>query len=98
MADPISGLAAMMAGGGGMPMPGGMPMGGEMEDMGGEEMVPCPVCMGTGMVTEDIAESMGGGMGGLPPNLAMRMPPQLSNYPAPPMTGGQYIPPMTTGV
>lgn len=84
---PIQGLAAMMAGG----MPGGMSMGGEMEDEA-EEMVPCPTCMGTGMVTEDVAEAMGGGM---PSGLAMRMPPQLSAMPAP--QGGGMVPPMSMG-
>ena len=81
MAQPIENLAAMMAGGG---MPGG-----EME---GAEMVPCPLCMGTGMVLEDMAEGMGGAM---PSSLAMRMPPQLAPMPAP--QGGGMMPPMTMG-
>ena len=85
---PIQGLAAMMAGG----MPGGMPMGGgEME---GEEMAPCPVCMGTGMVTEDVAEAMGGGM---PSGLAMRQPPMLAPMPGPGPQGGGMVPPMNMG-
>lgn len=88
MAQPIQDLAALMASGG---MPAGEEMmpGGEME--GGEEMVPCPTCMGTGMVTEDVAEAMGGGM---PQSLAMRMPPQLSQYPQPSMSGGMPLPNM----
>lgn len=50
----LSGLAAGMAGGGGAPMGGGMPSGmGEAES----EMVPCPLCQGTGMVPADM---MGG--------------------------------------
>lgn len=65
----VGSLAGMMAGG----MPAGQ---GEAE---GQEMVPCPVCMGTGMVSEDVAEAMGGGM---PQSLAMRVPPQLSAVPA----------------
>lgn len=74
----LGNLAGMMA--------GGMPSGGEQE-----EMVPCPVCMGTGTVTEDVAESMGGG---LPQSLAMRVPPQLS----PMMSGGpSAVPPMMMG-
>lgn len=85
---PIQGLAAMMAGG----MPGGMPMGGEMENEG-EEMAPCPVCMGTGMVTEDVAEAMGGGM---PSGLAMRQAPMLAPMPAGPQGGGM-VPPMSMG-
>ena len=85
---PIQGLAAMMAGG----MPGGMGMGGGEMENEGEEMAPCPVCMGTGMVTEDVAEAMGGGM---PSGLAMRMPPQLAPMPAP--QGGGMVPPMSMG-
>lgn len=90
MAQPIEGLAAMMAGAGGAGMmPGGMPGGeGEMEDM-----APCPVCMGTGMVDTATAEAMGGGM---PQELAMRMPPQLAPMPAGPQGGGM-MPPMTMG-
>jgi hypothetical protein len=57
----LSGLASGMAGGGGMPMGGGM---GEAEN----EMVPCPLCQGTGMVPSDMME--GGSM--LPPRLAAR--------------------------
>lgn len=91
MAQPIDSLAAMMAGAGGAGMmPGGMPgMGGEGEM---EDMVPCPTCMGTGMVPEDLAEAMGGGM---PSGLAMRMPPQLAPMPAP--QGGGMMPPMSMG-
>lgn len=85
MAQPIQNLAAMMAGGG-MPTAG---MGGEGEM---EDMVPCPVCMGTGMVNEDVADAMGGGM---PQGLAMRMPPQLAPMPAP--QGGGMMPPMSMG-
>lgn len=81
MAQPIENLAAMMAGGG---MPGG-----EME---GAEMVPCPLCMGTGMVPEDLAEGMGGAM---PSSLTMRMPPQLAPMPAAGAQGG--MPPMPMG-
>jgi len=79
-----SGLAAMMAGG----MPGGM---GEEDE--GEEMAPCPTCMGTGMVPEDVAEAMGGAM---PSSLAMRMPPQLGQMPMAGATGG-YGPAMMMG-
>lgn len=86
MAQPIENLAAMMAGGG---MPGGAMMGGEME---GGEMVPCPTCMGTGMVPEDLADAMGGAM---PSSLAMRMPPQLA--PMPTQQGGGMMPPMSMG-
>ena len=57
----LSGLASGMASGGGMPM-GGMGEGGESEKM------PCPLCQGTGMVSEDMME--GGSM--LPPRLAAR--------------------------
>ena len=57
----LSGLASGMASGGGMPM-GGMGEGGE------SEMMPCPLCQGTGMVSEDMME--GGSM--LPPRLAAR--------------------------
>ena len=57
----LSGLASGMASGGGMPM-GGMGEGGE------SEMMPCPLCQGTGMVSEDMME--GGAM--LPPRLAAR--------------------------
>ncbi|CAB5222916.1 hypothetical protein UFOVP366_35 [uncultured Caudovirales phage] len=56
----LSGLASGMAGGGGMPM-GGM---GEAEN----EMVPCPMCQGVGMIPADMME--GGAM--LPPRLAAR--------------------------
>lgn len=88
MAQPIKGLAAMMAGAGGAGMPGGMP------DMGGGqgEMVPCPVCMGTGMVDMATAEAMGGAM---PSSLSMRMPPQLAPMPGP--QGGGMMPPMSMG-
>ena len=85
----LSGLAAGMAGGGGAPMGGGMPG----EDMGGAgEMVPCPLCQGTGMVPAD----MMGGEPMLPPRLAargggmpmgggapMQMPPSASSSPFP---------------
>lgn len=64
----LGSLAGLMAGG----TPG---MGGEEA----EDMVPCPVCMGTGMVSEDVAESLGGAM---PRSLAMRVPPQLSPMPS----------------
>ena len=57
----LSGLASGMAGGGGMPMGGGM-------EGGESEMMPCPMCQGTGMVSEDM---MGGGSM-LPPRLAAR--------------------------
>lgn len=80
MAQPIENLAAMMAGGAGMP-------GGE-----GGEMVPCPTCMGTGMVPEELAQAMGGAM---PSSLSMRMPPQLSPMPAP--QGGGAMSPMMMG-
>ena len=61
----LSGLAAGLAGGGRAPMGGGIPV----EDMGGEgEMVPCPLCQGTGMVPAD----MMGGEPMLPPRLAAR--------------------------
>ena len=55
----LAGLASGMAG-----APGG---GGEM---GGGEMMPCPLCGGTGMVSEDMLE--GGGMAAIPPRLAAR--------------------------
>lgn len=78
----LSGLAAGMAGGG-APMGGGMPGGmGEAEG----EMVPCPLCQGTGMVPAD----MMGGEPILPPRLAargggmpMQMPPSSSSSPFP---------------
>lgn len=76
----LGNLAGMMA--------GGAPMGGDEMD---SEMVPCPVCMGTGMVSEDVADAMGGGM---PQSLAMRVPPQLSPMS---MGGGQPTPPMMMG-
>lgn len=60
----LSGLASGMASGGGAPMGGDMAMGG----MGESEMVPCPLCQGTGMISEDMME--GGSM--LPPRLAAR--------------------------
>lgn len=88
MAEPINNLAAMMAGAGGAGMMPDM-MGGESM----EEMAPCPVCQGTGMVSEDIAEAFGGGM---PSSLAMRMPPQLSPMPSGPQGGGS-MPPMMMG-
>lgn len=85
MANPaISGLAGMMAG---APM-----MGGEMENEA-EDMVPCPMCMGTGMVSEDVAEAMNGAM---PSGLAMRRPPQLSPMAGAPMAGGS-MPAMNMG-
>ena len=59
--NPLSNLASQMAGGGGMPMGGGM-------EGGESEMMPCPMCQGTGMVSEDM---MGGGSM-LPPRLAAR--------------------------
>jgi hypothetical protein len=59
----LSGLASGMAGGG-APMGGDMAMGG----MGESEMVPCPLCQGVGMISEDM---MGGGAM-LPPRLAAR--------------------------
>jgi len=73
----LSGLASGMAGGGGMPMGGGM-------EGGESEMMPCPMCQGTGMVSEDM---MGGGSM-LPPRLAarggaMQMPPSSSSSPFP---------------
>jgi hypothetical protein len=79
----LSGLASGMAGGGGMPMGGGM-------EGGESEMMPCPMCQGTGMVSEDM---MGGGAM-LPPRLAargggmdmggaMQMPPSSSPSPFP---------------
>lgn len=86
MAQPIEGLAAMMAGG----MPGGMP-GGDMAGMEGGEMVPCPTCMGTGMIPSDLAEAMSGAM---PSSLAMRQPPMLAPMPGP---QGGGMPPMNMG-
>ena len=83
----LSGLASGMASGGGMPM-GGMGEGGE------SEMMPCPLCQGTGMVSEDMME--GGSMlpprlaargGGMPMGGAMQMPPSSSPSPFP--MGGQ---------
>ncbi len=62
----LSGLASGMAGGG-APMGGDMAMGG-MGEMGESEMVPCPLCQGVGMISEDM---MGGGAM-LPPRLAAR--------------------------
>ena len=60
----LSGLAAGMAGGGGAPLGGGMPgegmPGHEMPGEGGS-MVPCPLCQGTGMISEDM---LFGGAGG----------------------------------
>jgi hypothetical protein len=60
----LSGLASGMASGGGAPMGGDMAMGG----MGESEMVPCPLCQGTGMIPAD----MMGGEPMLPPRLAAR--------------------------
>lgn len=82
----LSGLASGMAGGGGMP--GGMGEGGE------SEMMPCPLCQGTGMVSEDMMEggsmlpprlaARGGGMpGGMDMGGAMQMPPSSSPSPFP---------------
>lgn len=85
MANPaISGLAGMMAG---APM-----MGGDIENEV-EDVVPCPMCMGTGMVSEDVAEAIGGGM---PSSLAMRRPPQLSPMAGAPMAGAS-MPAMNMG-
>lgn len=81
----LGNLAGMMAGGMG---PGMGQMGGEQEQ---ESMVPCPVCQGTGQVTEDVASALGGGM---PASLTMRTPPQLSPMM---MGGGQPTPPMMMG-
>ena len=79
----LSGLASGMASGGGMPM-GGMGEGGE------SEMMPCPMCQGVGMISEDM---MGGGAmlpprlaargGGMPRGGAMQMPPSSSSSPFP---------------
>ena len=79
----LSGLASGMASGGGMPM-GGMGEGGE------SEMMPCPMCQGVGMISEDM---MGGGAmlpprlaargGGMPMGGAMQMPPSSSSSPFP---------------
>ena len=82
----LSGLASGMASGGGMP--GGMGEGGE------SEMMPCPLCQGTGMVSEDMMEggsmlpprlaARGGGMpGGMDMGGAMQMPPSSSPSPFP---------------
>ena len=57
----LSGLASGMASGGGMPMAG-------IGEGGESEMVPCPMCQGVGMISEDM---MGGGAM-LPPRLAAR--------------------------
>lgn len=95
----LSGLASGMAGGGGTPMGGGMPgegmPGHEMPGEGGS-MVPCPLCQGAGMISEDML--FGGASGGamLPPRLAargggmgmgggmpMQMPPSSSPSPFP---------------
>lgn len=85
----LSGLASGMASGGGAPMGGGMP--GGMGEMGESEMVPCPLCQGTGMIPAD----MMGGEPMLPPRLAVRggmgmdmggamqMPPSSSPSPFP---------------
>lgn len=92
MAQPIESLAAMMAGGGGMPPtdPSMMMPGGDMAmPGGGGEMLPCPLCMGSGMVDQATMEMLGGGM---PQSLAMRQPPQLTPMPAP--QGGGMMPPM----
>lgn len=66
----LAGLASGMAGQGG----------GEMEDESGSEMYPCPLCGGSGMVSESILE--GSGMPAVPPRLAARggggmMPPSM---------------------
>lgn len=81
----LSGLASGMAGGGGAPE--GMP-GHETPSEGGA-MVPCPVCQGTGMISEEMLFG-GGGNAGLPPRLAargggmpMQMPPSSSPSPFP---------------
>lgn len=64
----LSGLASGMAGGG---MPGeGMP-GHESPSEGGS-MVPCPLCQGTGMISEDMLFGAEGGGAMLPPRLAAR--------------------------
>jgi hypothetical protein len=98
----LSGLASGMASGGGAPMGGGMPMEGmpghESEGEGGS-MVPCPLCQGAGMISEDMLfgagasgsmlpprlAARGGGMpmGGAPMGGAMQMPPSSSPSPFP---------------
>ena len=82
----LSGLASGMAGGGGAPE--GMP-GHETPSEGGA-MVPCPLCQGTGMISEEMLFGAAGGSPGLPPRLAargggmpMQMPPSSSPSPFP---------------
>jgi hypothetical protein len=71
----LSGLASGMAGGGGAPMGGGgMPEGmpGHETPSEGGSMVPCPLCQGTGMISESMLFGAAGGSPGLPPRLAVR--------------------------
>ena len=83
----LSGLASGMAGGGGVPE--GMP--GHETPSEGSAMMPCPLCQGTGMVSEEML-SGGGSMlpprlaargGGMPMGGAMQMPPSSSPSPFP---------------
>lgn len=65
----LGSLAAGMSGG--HTMPDGSYMAGGMDDMGGEPEIPCPLCGGTGMVTESMLTG-GGEM--MPARLAARQP------------------------
>jgi hypothetical protein len=87
----LSGLASGMAGGGGAPE--GMP-GHETPTEGGA-MVPCPLCQGTGMISEEMLFGGAGGSAGLPPRLAARgggMP--MGGAPMGGMSMGGGMPPM----
>lgn len=78
----LAGLASGMAGG--MPGQGGEDAG------GGSEMYPCPLCGGTGMVSEAMLE--GGGMPAIPPRLVARGGGQMMGGGAP-MGGGMPMSP-----
>lgn len=81
----LAGLASGMAGKMG---------GGEGEDQGemSNEFYPCPLCGGSGMVSEQMLE--GGGMGAMPPRLTARAP--MMGAGGPMMGGGR--PPMMPSV
>lgn len=79
----LAGLASGMAGQG-----GGMPD----DDMGGGDMVPCPLCQGAGVVPAELL--MGAGQPALPPRLAARGP-MLAGMGG--GGGGAMVPPVSMG-
>jgi len=94
----LSGLASGLTTGNMGGAPEGMP-GHETPSEGGS-MVPCPLCQGTGMISEEMLFGGAGGSAGLPPRLAargggmdmggaMQMPPSSSPSPFP--MGGQQL-------